>query len=51
MSGYVRRIVTGHDASGKAIIVSDASAPTAHSNPLRPGKFDADLAAQFGARS
>jgi hypothetical protein len=54
MSGYVRRIVTGHDASGKAIVVSDAAAPTVHSNPLRPGhfsfgEFDADLAAQFGA--
>jgi hypothetical protein len=51
MSGYVRRIVTGHDASGKAIIVSDSSAPTVRSNPLRPGRFDADLAAQFGAQA
>jgi hypothetical protein len=51
MSGYVRRIVTGHDASGKAIVVSDAAAPTVRSNLLRPGRFDADLAAQFGAHS
>jgi len=43
MSGYVRRIVTGHDASGKAIVVSDAAAPTVHSNPLRPGHFSTDL--------
>ena len=43
MNGYVRRIVTGHDAQGKAIIVSDGPAPTVHANPHRPGYFSTDL--------
>jgi quercetin dioxygenase-like cupin family protein len=33
----VRRVVTGHDKNGKAIVVSDGPAPI-HSNPLRPGQ-------------
>lgn len=33
----VRRIVTGHDASGKAIIVSDAPSPHLRASPTRPG--------------
>jgi len=32
-----RRVVTGHDASGKGIVVSDGPAPTVHTVPLRPG--------------
>lgn len=43
MNGFVRRIVTGHDASGKAIVVSDGAAPTVFTNPLRPGHFSTDL--------
>ena len=31
--GYVRRVVCGHDASGKAIVVSDEAAPFVHINP------------------
>jgi hypothetical protein len=43
MEGKVRRIVTGHDATGKAIVISDALAPTTHSTPLRPGHYSTDI--------
>ena len=32
MSGFVRRVVTGHDKSGKAIVISDGIAPMVHHN-------------------
>ena len=35
--GFVRRVVTGHDADGKAIVLSDGLTPTLKTNPLRPG--------------
>ena len=31
--GHVRRVVCGHDADGKAIVVSDGAAPFVHINP------------------
>lgn len=34
----IRRVVTGHDAQGKAIVLSDGPVPTVHSNPIRPGQ-------------
>ena len=34
----VRRVVTGHDKNGKAIVLSDGPVPTVHSNPIRPGQ-------------
>jgi uncharacterized cupin superfamily protein len=37
MAFQVRRVVTGHDRNGKAIVLSDGPAPV-HSNPLRPGQ-------------
>ena len=37
MSANVRRVVTGHNADGKAIVVSDAITPVVHYAPLRPG--------------
>ncbi len=43
MNGYVRRIVTGHDENGKAIVVSDGPAPKVHTSPLRPGHYSTDL--------
>jgi hypothetical protein len=43
MSDSVRRIVTGHDASGKAIVISDGPAPKVHRTPLRPGHVSTDL--------
>ena len=35
--GYVRRIVTGHDAHGKSIFTEDAAAPSVHTNRRRVG--------------
>jgi len=40
--GQVRRVVTGHDKNGKAIVVADGPAPT-HSNPLRPGQLSHEI--------
>jgi quercetin dioxygenase-like cupin family protein len=37
MTGFVRRIVTGHDKNGKSIVISDELTPTLKTNPLRPG--------------
>jgi mannose-6-phosphate isomerase-like protein (cupin superfamily) len=37
MAMTVRRVVTGHDSNGKAVVVSDGPAPV-HTNPLRPGQ-------------
>ncbi len=34
MPGDIRRVVTGHDANGKAIVLSDGAAPFVHINPL-----------------
>jgi quercetin dioxygenase-like cupin family protein len=43
VSGIVRRVVTGHDASGKAVVLSDGPAPFVHTIPLRPGYFSTDI--------
>ncbi len=43
MSGFIRRVVTGHDAAGKAIVVSDGLTPTLKTNPLRPGFRSTDV--------
>lgn len=43
MTGFIRRVVTGHDSSGKAVVLSDAMAPTVHTHPLRPGHRSSDL--------
>jgi len=40
--GQVRRVVTGHDGNGKAIVVSDSAAPI-HGNPLRPGQLSHEI--------
>ncbi|MDN3722330.1 hypothetical protein QW131_31750 [Roseibium salinum] len=37
MSRYVRRVVTGHDETGKAIVVSDGPATNILERPSRPG--------------
>lgn len=39
----IRRVVTGHDASGKAIVLSDGPSPTVHSNPIRPGQLSFEV--------
>lgn len=43
MQGKVRRVVTGHDPDGKAIVISDGLAPAVRTNPLRPGHISVDL--------
>lgn len=35
--GFVRRIVTGHDAAGRSIVTHDGAAPSVHTNPKRVG--------------
>ena len=39
----IRRVVTGHDASGKAVVLSDGPVPTIHSNPIRPGQLSFEV--------
>jgi quercetin dioxygenase-like cupin family protein len=41
--GHVRRVVTGHDARGKAIVISDGPAPLVHTVPQRPGYRSTDI--------
>ena len=43
MKGDIRRVVTGHDDNGRAIVISDGPAPTVHTNSLRPGYLSTDL--------
>lgn len=43
MGGRVRRVVTGHDKNGKAIVISDGLALAVRTNPLRPGHYSADI--------
>ncbi|MGZ9039053.1 MAG: cupin domain-containing protein [Burkholderiales bacterium] len=43
MQGKVRRVITGHDANGKAIVLEDGFAPTVRTNPHRPGHISIDL--------
>lgn len=43
MQGKIRRVVTGHDSTGKAIVISDGLAPAVRTNPLRPGHISVDL--------
>ena len=43
MTGFIRRVVTGHDKDGKAIVISDGLTPTLKTNPLRPGHRSTDV--------
>lgn len=43
MTGFIRRVVTGHDKNGKAIVISDGLAPAVKTNPLRPGHRSSDI--------
>lgn len=49
MEGRVRRVVTGHDENGKAIVISDGPAPSVRTNPLRPGHVSTDIWKTAGA--
>ena len=41
--GYVRRVVTGHDEHGKAVVISDGAAPFVHTAAARPGYASTDI--------
>ena len=41
--GQVRRVVTGHDKNGKAVVLSDGAVPTVLSNPIRPGQMSYEV--------
>ena len=43
MDGKVRRIITGHNGSGEAIISSDGFAPNVVAHPTRPGYFSTQI--------
>jgi len=43
MTGAIRRVVTGHDENGRAIVVSDGPAPFVHVNPLLAGWQSTDI--------
>lgn len=43
MSGFVRRVVTGHDRNGKAIVLSDGLVERVYTNPVRPGHRSSDI--------
>jgi len=43
MHDYVRRVVTGHDDSGNAVVVSDGPAPFVHVTPLNVGWSSTDV--------
>lgn len=42
-TGFIRRVVTGHDENGKAIVISDGFAPVVNTSPLRPGYRSTDV--------
>ena len=42
MAGKVRRVVTGHDASGKSVVISDGTPPQDH--PMQGSAVGADFA-------
>ena len=43
MVKQVRRVVTGHDANGKAIVISDGPAPFVHVNAVNPDWYSTDI--------
>lgn len=43
MSKSIRRVVTGHDERGRAIVISDGPAPFVHVNKLDPEWYSIDI--------
>src|SRR5215467_13369107 len=43
MTRPVRRVVTGHDQNGKAIVISDGPAPFVHVNAVNPEWYSTDI--------
>lgn len=42
-NGKIRRVITGHDENGKAVVIEDRLAPAVRVNPMRPGHVAVDL--------
>ena len=51
MTGFIRRVVTGHDKNGKAIVVSDGLVPRVFTNPSCPPKMMSAKEADGGRAS
>ena len=43
MPNPIRRVVTGHDKDGKAVVISDGPAPFVHVNPTDPDWYSTDI--------
>ena len=43
MESKIRRVITGHDANGKAVVLQDGYAPNVHTNPHRPGHISVEM--------
>ncbi len=43
MTGFIRRVVTGHDKNGKAVVLSDGLVERVYTNPVRPGHKSSDI--------
>ena len=43
MARQIRRVVTGHDQDGKAIVISDGPAPFVHVNAIDPEWYSTDI--------
>jgi mannose-6-phosphate isomerase-like protein (cupin superfamily) len=43
MTKPVRRVVTGHDRNGKAVVISDGPAPFVHVNAINPEWYSTDI--------
>lgn len=43
MARPIRRVVTGHNARGRAVVVSDGPAPSVHENKNEPDWFSVDI--------
>ena len=43
MPKQVRRVVTGHDKTGKAVVISDGPAPFVHVNAVNPEWYSTDI--------
>jgi mannose-6-phosphate isomerase-like protein (cupin superfamily) len=39
----VRRVVTGHDANGRAVVITDGPAPFVHVNRMDPERYSTDI--------
>ena len=43
MADFIRRVVTGHDRNGKAIVISDGPCTSIRTHPNRPGHKSTDI--------